>query len=320
MPFLTRFAYLLTAVIASILMSILARQITSDPAIGALTFFASITILYWLLKHKSMLLTTQKLESQLESQFEFSATKKLTSSPLFSNTSSSCEIQVWIDEPKRKSCAIITSSQKPTQKKCVLNNFKCSQHIALPSNKKLLMLDDESNFLCIVDYSNDHPNSIFISHSSILSSEVYEGGTSVTQTKRLSQIGGVIVGGLVLGGAGAIIGGLSGKKKTSELTSDITLRLCINDTKNPIIDLQFLNEETAKNGDIYKHYSEQARRWHTILSILIKRADSESQQPETQRQAFNGSIADEIKKLSDLKESGAITDDEYTSLKSKLMN
>ena len=135
------------------------------------------------------------------------------------------------------------------------------------------------------------PESTFIPHSSILSSEVYEGGISITQSKRLNQLGGVIVGGVLLGAAGAIIGGLSGKKKTSELTNDITLRLCINDTN----------------------------------SILIKRADSESQtseiqSSETQKSNFNGSLAEEIKKLSDLRENGAITDEEYASLKLKLIS
>lgn len=47
--------------------------------------------------------------------------------------------------------------------------------------------------------------------------------------RNVRQIGGVVVGGLLLGGVGAIIGGLSGKTETSGKISRIDLRLIVNE-------------------------------------------------------------------------------------------
>lgn len=316
---------LITIIFVSIFAAVMAAQHINNTAIifALLMIGAFIVNVLFVRNHANA--SFNRLTAKLLEEHQFKASKTIQLNTFKEIHSSGKGITILIDKTKNKTCVATIETKQQKLDFCMLVNFTCTQNINVSGSKKILMLDENSSFLCIVDYSLTKPTSRFIPHTSIVSSEVYEGGVSITQSKRLNQLGGVIVGGILLGGAGAIIGGLSGKKKTSELTNDITLRLCINDISNPIIDLQFLNEETAKNGDIYKHYSEQARRWHTILSILIKRADSESQTSETQssetpKSNFNGSLAEEIKKLSDLRENGAITDEEYASLKLKLIS
>ena len=53
----------------------------------------------------------------------------------------------------------------------------------------------------------------------ILSSEVLIDGNEVVKTSRTSQIGGALVGGILAGGVGAIIGGLS-----AEQTKEVKFR------------------------------------------------------------------------------------------------
>lgn len=68
------------------------------------------------------------------------------------------------------------------------------------------------------------------SYWDILASEVIEEGGTVTRTQRSSQIAGTLIGGLALGGVGAIIGGLSGTTKTTK--NDMVtplLRVIVND-------------------------------------------------------------------------------------------
>lgn len=312
MPFLTRIIHLFIAIVASLVVATTIGKVTNEPPVATLTFFAMLTFSYVFLQRKNKAYTEKNLDSMLLKQYKFKATKKIqTDDP---------KVQIMVDESNRQTCITLTEYQYAKPKSCMLDNFNCSQHIALENNRELLMLDDNSNHICIVNYLATNLPTTFVQHSAILSSEVYEGGVSITQSKRLSQIGGVIVGGVLLGGAGAIIGGLSGKKKTSDYTNDITLRLCINDTQNPIIDIQFLNQEATKDSALYKYRSEQARRWHTIFSILIKRADLESSQTEAQPSKFSGTITEEIRKLAELKEVGTITEQEFSALKAKLLN
>ena len=45
----------------------------------------------------------------------------------------------------------------------------------------------------------------------LLQVEIIEDNVTITKTSRTSQVGGAIVGGMLAGGVGAVIGGLSGK-------------------------------------------------------------------------------------------------------------
>ena len=86
---------------------------------------------------------------------------------------------------------------------------------------------------------------ILILFKDILSVEIIEDGVSVTRTSRRSQLGGALVGGVLAGGVGAIIGGTSGGKTTSEniiKVNDI-------DIHNPINTINFI---LLKNKIVYR--------------------------------------------------------------------
>lgn len=113
-----------------------------------------------------------------------------------------------------------------------------------------------------------------IEYSDVLSSEVFIDGNSISKTSRKSQLGGALVGGVVLGGVGAIIGGLSGAKTSSEMVSKIELRIIVNNTEKPIHDLKLLQTETKKNSSSYDEALAKVRHWHGILEVAIKHSDS----------------------------------------------
>lgn len=155
--------------------------------------------------------------------------------------------------------------------------------------------------------------------------EILEDDISITKTVRSSQVGGALVGGLVLGGVGAVVGGLSGKKQTSRQVKRVRLHLNVNDIKNPLHDICFLNMDKAikKDGFIYQKVIERARHWHGLIEVLIKRADEEAKASatvtnETSYQSL--SIADEIKKLAELRDSGLLSLEEFQKQKVKLLD
>lgn len=94
----------------------------------------------------------------------------------------------------------------------------------------------------------------------ILSSELIDvkSGVTITKTDRGSQIAGVVVGGVLMGGVGALIGGLTGKKVSKKIDTGYTvLKITVNDTENPV---HVLNVGASEN-----------QHWHGIVSVLMQR-------------------------------------------------
>lgn len=75
------------------------------------------------------------------------------------------------------------------------------------------------------------------------STVIYSGQTAVTKSKTGSSLGRAVVGGALLGGVGAIIGGTTGKKETvlsaqtSSVNHSYTIVININDLSTPLIKL-----------------------------------------------------------------------------------
>jgi len=173
------------------------------------------------------------------------------------------------------------------------------------------------------------------SYKDILQSEIIEDQNTITQTQRGSQIGGALIGGVLAGGAGAIIGGLSGKTKITSEVSTIELKISVNDLENPVYLINFMGAEVGFNRDNpipikkkpikkdterYKSAIKNADHWHSLVSVLIKQADEEDKKQGQVLSQTNGSIADELMKLADLLKQGAISQEEYNTLKSRVVS
>ncbi len=78
------------------------------------------------------------------------------------------------------------------------------------------------------------------------------------------------VGGLLFGGAGAVVGAISGSNSKSK-TSAINLILCIDNLKEPYVAMNFLPNMTQTGSEEYKKYFDIAQKWYGITSILIER-------------------------------------------------
>jgi hypothetical protein len=170
----------------------------------------------------------KKYQSALANLPVFSATQKYISPNLQS--------AIGVDEQSKKVCIITLPDIQHrlsylTYIKDMTERYKKEHGVkAVPSEEILRGAADK--------FPNYDPNSdaffkIF-SYRDILESEVLEDGHSVTKTSRSSQLAGTLVGGLLLGGVGAIIGGLSGKKTTHKKVTRIELKVVVNDTSHPI--------------------------------------------------------------------------------------
>lgn len=222
--------------------------------------------------------------------------------------------------------AINTSKRKQEMESKLksLPDFNPTQQVMGCDGNSGLAVDEKRKKICLITNNGASVSQRVIYYKDIFSVELFEDGTSVTKTVRSSQIGGAVVGGLLLGGVGALVGGLSGKTETSGKIKRIDLRLIVNDTNAPLHDVAFMNVEGKKDGIIYTQAIQVARRWHGIVEVLIKRADSEDRSLQnSERQTPPGmpsaSVADEIKKLAELHHSGVLTSDEFQQQKTRLL-
>lgn len=158
-----------------------------------------------------------------------------------------------------------------------------------------------------------------IRYGDIIESEIIAGGATITKTSRTSQLAGAAVGGLLLGGIGAVIGGVSGTKVTSQDVKDVWLKLLINDTSNPVHLIDFI-EGAGVDRTVPKIALQEAQKWHDLVSVIIKQAGQEAESTSTgQSSAVQASFAEQISKLSELHKLGALTDDKFTNAKNKLL-
>lgn len=120
-----------------------------------------------------------------------------------------------------------------------ISDFNSSQVFVNEKHDIAISIDDLTNRLCIIDSEVR----VFPSRD-VLELELVVDEVQLTQTSRGSQIGGVVVGGVLAGGVGAVIGGLSGQKTTSnDKVKKVYLKLIVNDAKRPYVTVDFLNEK-----------------------------------------------------------------------------
>ena len=180
-----------------------------------------------------------------------------------------------------------------------------------------IAIDDTSKQICLIDGES----LTFIKYGDIIESEILAGGGTITKTSRGSQLAGAAVGGLLLGGVGAVIGGLSGKTVARQDIEDVRLKLLINDTSNPVHEIDFI--DTLSNGQktLPKIAMQEAQKWHALISVIIKQAEEKAESKTVgQTRNFQASFAEQISQLSELHKSGVLTDDEFSNAKNKLFN
>ena len=136
------------------------------------------------------------------------------------------------------------------------------------------------------------------------------------QTKK-HGITRAIVGGAIAGGAGAIVGAVTGGKNYDYIDK---LGVIITFKDNENVRLMFLNSETKKGGFVANGYYKQ---FHDVCGVLdgVINKNTQSLQYENQKKLSNNatSSADEIAKFKKLLDDGIITQEEFEAKKKQLL-
>ena len=118
---------------------------------------------------------------------------------------------------------------------------------------------------------------ILVDYSKILSVELFENTQSIYSTSRGGQVVGALVGGALLGGVGAVIGGLSSNKIKNQKVSRVELHIVLDDISCPLIKFPLLgdgdsfgNPEYETSSIFYIDAMKEADLWLSRLKVMMK--------------------------------------------------
>lgn len=155
------------------------------------------------------------------------------------------------------------------------------------------------------------------SFDDIVEYELLEDGDTITK----GGLGRALAGGILLGGVGAIVGGVTGGKKSKSIINSLKIKITVNDFQNPTVYINFIKTKTKADGFIYKTSYGAAQQILSALA-LIQKQNNNQQIESSSDEPTNAAVsqADEILKFKALLDSGVITQEEFDAKKRQLLN
>ncbi|QUI25839.1 DUF4428 domain-containing protein [Vallitalea pronyensis] len=146
--------------------------------------------------------------------------------------------------------------------------------------------------------------------SDIVNFELYEDGDAVIK----GGMGKAVTGGLLLGGVGAIVGGVTGKRKQKSVVSNMYIRISLNHRWVKNIRINLIQTQLKRSGFLYKEVKKSCDNIISVLETITNK-----QRGEEVAVTGTVSVADEILKFKELLDMGAITQDEFDKKKKQLL-
>lgn len=147
-------------------------------------------------------------------------------------------------------------------------------------------------------------------YDDIVDFELLEDGNSITK----GGTGRALAGGILFGNTGAIVGGVTGNRKSKSTCSKLQIKITLHDLSNPVVYINFIETEFKKDGIVYKEAYNSAQKVLSLLQIICTSNNKENEENT------DYSRAEEIKKFKELLDIGAITQEEYDKKKKELLN
>ena len=142
------------------------------------------------------------------------------------------------------------------------------------SKKKYILDKTQGTFFIYEQISKSQIKRLQTSIKNIISIDLVEDDISVQTVDRTSQLGNMMVGGLLLGGVGAIVGGLSSKKEITKKCNSLKLTFIFDNIDYPrdeITLLKYNKKGYKRTSDEYKNAIEKANTLLSIFTIFMKK-------------------------------------------------
>lgn len=190
----------------------------------------------------------------------------------------------------------------------------------------MFLMDSFFKVLVIIGRDKMHKS---LNYSDIIEVSYIENGDQLFSKSTGRTVGGAIVGGVLMGGAGAVVGGLSGDSKQNKVVKNMDIKILLRNTDETSCILHFMDSSNplkTKDATDKSHYEEflnNANKAKDLLSVIIddvKQTATQSAPVIAQPSAPQSiSVADELMKLAKLKADGILTDEEFVAQKKLLL-
>lgn len=181
--------------------------------------------------------------------------------------------------------------------------------------------DNQKRWLINDGFNGAIKNPTIYNYSDIIDFELIENEESITK----GGLGRAVAGGLLFGGVGAVVGGVTGGKKSKAICSSLRLRITVKDMNNPAVYVNFLTVATQKSSFVYKQRFNLAQQSVAMLQLICDQLEAEAAaEPATaveagQMPSATLSAAEEIKQFKELMDAGIITAEEFEAKKKQLL-
>ena len=172
----------------------------------------------------------------------------------------------------------------------------------------VLSFDDNTQILKIKKSKKD---SDLYYYNQIVSFELLEDGNNVTK----GGLGRAAVGGLLFGGVGAIVGGVTGGKKTKGICTSLQIKITFRNSPQQTEYIRFITTDTKKTSFLYKSAYENAQEILSALQLAVDAVNTTF----ANSAATTTSDADELLKFKKLLDAGIISEEEFDSKKRQLL-
>ena len=200
-----------------------------------------------------------------------------------------------------------------------VNEFKATIYVG-----NLIWFDDTHKYFAL-PYKNAGINMSYIfEYKDLLAFEVLEDGSTITK----GGLGKALVGGFFFGLAGALAGGTS--KTSKPMCDKLDIKITTRVSDYPVVYINVIKTQIKKSNFLYKALFQKVQEALSKFQIIIDELEQEKEQQreEKEEKRYQNteasknilSVADEIKKLKELLDVEAITQEEYNTQKNKLLN
>lgn len=172
---------------------------------------------------------------------------------------------------------------------------------------KFIEFDDNTKQILIKDKFENK----LLEYKDIVEYELLEDGESITK----GGLGRAVVGGVLFGGVGAVVGGITGKKKSKTVINSLKVKITINNISNPDVYINLVTSQLKANSILYKAAANEAQEIISTLAIISK-----SNEAQENTNGNSVSVADELIKLKGLMEDGILSQEEFDIEKNKLLS
>jgi hypothetical protein len=150
-----------------------------------------------------------------------------------------------------------------------------------------------------------------LEYQNLLSYELQENGSTVT--KGGIGVGRAVVGGVLFGGAGAVLGGLSKKKTSKEIINKMEIRVSMKESIKNTYYVKIFDKKKVEKGS--KEYDKYVKYAENVLSVLDDIASQAQEFPTSP----TPDVATQLREFKALLDDGIITQEEFDRKKMELL-